>query len=40
MSFKEFVDKLFGADVDLCDFDEDSYAELEQLYNELKQRRN
>ena len=34
MSFKEWVDDMFGADVDLCDIDEDSYIELEELYNE------
>lgn len=35
MSFKEWVDSILDTDVDLNDLDDDSYAELESLYNEL-----
>ena len=35
MSFKEWVDSIFDTDVDLNDIDDASYAELENIYNEL-----
>ncbi len=34
MSFKEWVDELYGTVVDLCDMTEDEVAELYEMYEE------
>lgn len=34
-TFKEWLDELFGSDVDPMDLDEDSYNELESIYREV-----
>ena len=34
-TFKEWLDELFGSDVDPMDLDEDSYGELESIYREV-----
>lgn len=34
-TFKEWLDELFGSDVDPMDIDEDSYSELESIYREV-----
>lgn len=34
-TFKEWLNDLFGTEVDECDLDEDSYSELENIYREV-----
>lgn len=34
MTFHEWLNDLFGTEVDECDLDEESYAELKAIYND------